>query len=134
MRNSSKDQPPLPLAQISAALHAIAHMMDAGLYDDVTLADIQKHAAAGTLMALLREGTKDLHLLRFLERAVDFLAWYNRQVHLRCSTRLGMDRLGYIVNTRGLCALLAITADIIQDVPKVELLGGAPPLAEVAGL
>lgn len=89
-------------------------MIDGGDNDHVTLEDVKRRAADGTLIDYLTKLGGGTFASGFLKGKPQFSAWYVEKIADNCMAMNGREGK-YGIRNRGLCLLFSYTAEIMQQ-------------------
>lgn len=117
------------LAPLTLLIHQINHLLDTGRYDTITLEDVTSHIEDGSILQFLKQrADEDVDLSAHLD---DGLMYGNFErfyiAHLRSLLNVADAGRKWGVENRGLCLLIAMTNEIVQQ-------GAGWTSAEVAGV
>jgi hypothetical protein len=117
------------LTPLTLLILQLNHLLDTGRYDTITLEDVTSHIEDGSILQFLKQRTgKDVDLSAHLEDGLmhgKFERFYVR--YLRSLLNVADARRKWAVENRGLCLLIAMTNEIVQQ-------GSGWSSADVAGV
>jgi hypothetical protein len=110
-------EPPYPISCVTMVLFGLSVLADSGDTDEITIAEVKKHAYDGDLIEFLTEKGGGVFASGFLEAPSwkKFRAWYGEQIRANCRSMEGRERRKYGIDDRGICLLISYTAEIIQQ-------------------
>ena len=126
--NSLTSIPAIKLNRLTYLIFEYNHLLDSGKFDHLTLEDIRREILSGTILRYLAKeaaGNIDLSLILDSNYEMEFEREYIRHLQSICGGYAGRERKKWGVESRGLCLLIAWTAEIIQTgsgwYPKEEV-------------
>lgn len=106
---------------LTAMLRVYASMLDDSANDDITLDEIKRQCAAGHLFDFLQRRGGDSIDLSMLRGQTELMVWYVTAVAGACRSFSGRERRKLGLENRGLCLLVAITAELLQHPENMKL-------------
>lgn len=93
------------------------HLLDLGTYDDISIADIYKAIDDGSILKFLKNcAGDDIDLsIHFNNVYGDFENWYVKHLQSLYDAYAGDETRKWGVKNKGLCLLVALTNEIIQQ-------------------
>jgi hypothetical protein len=104
--------PPFPVSHLTMVLFGLSAMLDTGKHDDITIADVKRHSRAGDLLKFLHDHNGVPFDMGITDHDPGFAQWYTAKIEDLCGVR---ERRTYAIENRGLCLLISLTAEIIQQ-------------------
>jgi hypothetical protein len=101
---------------VTLLIQEIAALIDTGLYDGISVQVVRDHIKQGDVLRFLGNlGGTDVDFSVLLSNTYgDFEAWYEEQLQAICAGYGGDEKRKWGIENRGLCLLLAWTAEMIQ--------------------
>lgn len=110
---------PIKLTHLSHLLLEINAVIDTGKHDHISIEDVHREIANGTILKFIaREASTDIDLSLLLDRTDDELNFerhYVRHLQSIYGGYAGQERRKWGVENKGLCLLVAWTMEIIQQ-------------------
>lgn len=103
-----------PISYLAMMLFGLSQMLDTGKHDGITVDEVKRQSAAGTLLRFLCERNGGSFAMGIAESNPAFGKWYEAQIAENCKAVHGRERRKYAIQNRGLCLLISYTAEIIQ--------------------
>src|SRR6202030_1000576 len=100
-------------------LFGLSAMLDSGKHDDITVADVKRHARDGDLIEFLTDRNGGSFAMGHTAYHRGFARWYVEKINDLCGA--GRERKKYAISNRGLCLLISLTSEIIQQAEDITL-------------